>query len=215
MLKNALVNINRPGRQDKFAFMPEEEKTSVSLTQRPRRRVAVVANAACRCHTRQADVPGCWSAGQRRQTSGAAFFFLNVGHCDTSSLCVKCHNLMKMALRAPIRRRVGPATESPLESERCRRCANCRRGAAASCSAVPWNEKVASVHYKSRWWIFIILVFFSFSKQEQQEQNKQKRQIFRFNYIVLWQMCLRCLFSCFYIYSRSELFLRQHEILDI
>lgn len=34
MLKNALVNINRPGRQDKFAFMPEEEKTSVSLTQK-------------------------------------------------------------------------------------------------------------------------------------------------------------------------------------
>lgn len=32
MLKNALVNINRPGWQDKFAFMPEEEKTSISLT---------------------------------------------------------------------------------------------------------------------------------------------------------------------------------------
>lgn len=35
MLKNALVNINRPGWQDKFAFMPEEEKTSISLTQKP------------------------------------------------------------------------------------------------------------------------------------------------------------------------------------
>lgn len=34
MLKNALVNINRPGWQDKFAFMPEEEKTSISLTQK-------------------------------------------------------------------------------------------------------------------------------------------------------------------------------------
>lgn len=36
MLKNALVNINRPGWQDKFAFMPEEEKTSISLTQKLR-----------------------------------------------------------------------------------------------------------------------------------------------------------------------------------
>lgn len=34
MLKNALVNINRPGWQDKFAFMPEEEKTSIFLTQK-------------------------------------------------------------------------------------------------------------------------------------------------------------------------------------
>lgn len=34
MLKNALVNINRPGWQDTFAFMPEEEKTSISLTQK-------------------------------------------------------------------------------------------------------------------------------------------------------------------------------------
>lgn len=36
MLKNALVNINRPGWQDKFTFMPEEEKTSISLTQKLR-----------------------------------------------------------------------------------------------------------------------------------------------------------------------------------
>lgn len=35
MLKNALVNINRPGWQDKFAFMAEEEKTSIPLTQKP------------------------------------------------------------------------------------------------------------------------------------------------------------------------------------
>lgn len=34
MLKNALVNINRPGWQDKFAFMAEEEKTSIPLTQK-------------------------------------------------------------------------------------------------------------------------------------------------------------------------------------
>lgn len=34
LVKNALVNINRPGWQDTFAFMPEEEKTSISLTQK-------------------------------------------------------------------------------------------------------------------------------------------------------------------------------------
>lgn len=34
MLRNALVHINRPGWQDKFTFMPEEEKTSISLTQK-------------------------------------------------------------------------------------------------------------------------------------------------------------------------------------
>lgn len=36
MLKNALVNINRPDWQDKFTFMPEEVKTTISLTQKLR-----------------------------------------------------------------------------------------------------------------------------------------------------------------------------------
>lgn len=66
MLKNALVNINRPGWQDKFAFMPEEEKTSISLTQRlhhflgggqPPRVGGVTPNCVYFRHA-EADVPG-------------------------------------------------------------------------------------------------------------------------------------------------------------
>lgn len=131
MLKNALVNINRPGRQDKFAFMPEEEKTSVSLTQRPRRRVGVVASAACCCHTRQADVPGCSSAGRRWQMlPHQAQPFLYVGHCDTSSLGVKCRNLTETALVHQLGGGWTCCRESPQRSESRRGCANCWRSTA-------------------------------------------------------------------------------------
>lgn len=98
MLKNALVNINRPGRQDKFAFMPEEEKTSVSLTQRPPRVGGAAVVALCVPITPRLMF---LDAGQQLQTLPHREQPFYVGHCDTSSLCVKYHNRMKMALWAP------------------------------------------------------------------------------------------------------------------
>lgn len=125
MLKNALVNINRPGWQDKFTFMPEE-KTSISLTQKlclycsgghplPSLKESVLIVCVSFSLGPVFLASRDSSQWQTLSTSSRlASWPPHVGHCYAHGLCVKYHGLSRTALLRARRPAVWPMEKAAI-----------------------------------------------------------------------------------------------------